>query len=391
LLLVLSIANMWAFVTWSTQQTPINRIAYVVTLAAACLTHYFALFIVLSQFITLASSYGNRRMMMNWFKMVLVGALLCSFWIFPFLRSLATPGNLSRLGQTWLHQFLVTPMAFSFGRTLGWRDSSAVVLVMLTVASVVLMWYPALHGCLRSYVRSESTANERSTVVLLASWLIVPVLIPFVAALVGMPLYHHRAGSVALPAFLLLASNGLVSSRRAFFVPAILGLSVLTVWSSVNYFRYPLRDDWRSATPFILESHSEGDILLIDSDIEYLPFSYYCRQLRIDVPETYAVLAGPRDGGSIRAMHYKHDERLGIADIYRSVLKAPLICLATCVPSTTPSEYEALLHRHGFVLTDARHFYRVDVYIFKRDDLSSTPSSETNLRQTELLGIVNDT
>ena len=254
--------------------------------------------------IMLMSSRAQRRLVLPWIGAMVIAGMLWLAWVGPiFFRQLHVPGNLSRYGDRWTLQFIVTPLAFSLGRTFAWRDSPSWLLGGAMLISALAFIAPA-----RLLLVSPSPRTIAAA--LLAAWLALPFVLPLAAALAGKPLFHHRAASVALPAFLLLLAHGLILSEariRAVLCIVILSTTGISVW---RYATVPLKDDWRDATPVILHARDAGGPILFDTGIEIVSIDYYIRSPQVMPALTFGLNDGLTRDGVLHAEKYDNGNRI---------------------------------------------------------------------------------
>ncbi len=377
LIQLLAAANMLFFIRWVETRRTSDGFYYVITLVLACLTHYFAIFIPIAQGLSLLLYRRNVRLWMAWLLCLVAAAALGAFWLPGFLSQMHTEGNLSRMADSWKNQFLGTPLVFSFGRTLAWRDSSSSTLSMALLAALVLMWLPAAKACLHSLSFTSGFMNAKNclspfAVGLVMFWLTTPIVLPLIAAFGGVTLYHHRAASVAFPAFIALASRGLVELKPRWSALLFGAILLLSTISDLNYFRQPLRDDWRSAATYVLARLEDSELVLFDSDIEVVSFQYYAKRQPDKDPEMLAIVSGPDKDSTIHGVRLPTTDRR-VADHTVDVLQSQSFWLALCVPATEFDDYAKFFRNYGYRLDGQQHFHRIDIYHFVRDAGESVP------------------
>ena len=245
---------------------------------------------------------GRWKHFGRWCLLMALAAVLWLPWAPAFIDQITTPGNLSRMGSSWKTQFAATPVVFAVGRTFAWRDAGPVLLALAAIASVVGYWVPALIGVIRPGI------NARICRPLLSAWILLPIVAPLAAAIVGVPVYHHRYGSVGLAGFLTAVAIGLTQIPRVYQVVAAIVIIAGTTFSLANYYQYPIKDDWRSAARAILDDAPPGQIVLTDSDIEVAPFLYYARK-NGNVPHTVYGLMVEKHKDELLAVRVDDDRK----------------------------------------------------------------------------------
>lgn len=117
-------------------------------------------------------------------------------------------------------------------------------------------------------------------VVMLAGWLLLPVLLFFLLTLIR-PLYTARYLIFVLPAYLLLLAAGLVAlSARSRLIGglAVLALLVVSGWGLWSQASKPLKADFRAATHYLLACLEPDDLVLFQIPYGRYSFEYYSRQ-----------------------------------------------------------------------------------------------------------------
>ena len=362
LFLLLAIATTWFFIKWIETSNISVLACYSVSMALVLYTHYYAFALMPAHALTLAASAGGRRRIVPWLVALLVTALLCLPWAPAFLRQLATPNNLSRMASTWQEQFLATPLVFAFGRTLAWRDSGMIPLGLSSLAAVACFAAPATWGLIR--LRSRP-----SLLVLLAGWLLIPTVGPFVAALCGKPLYTTRYATVALPAFLILVAVGFDSLRPAWKYAMVAIILTLTATSLARYASRPLKDDWRSATSLLVAEARPGALFVFDVDHEITSFSYYIKRFRAAIPATMiGITDGSHPSRSLPGLELRDGVKTTREplDQRNRIFEFPDVWLSLCPTDKTITAYEELFKEHGYQVVKVGRYYRVSVIHFSR-------------------------
>ncbi len=238
LLGLLAVAATWSFVRWVQENRKLDLAVYSVAVFLVCATHYYGGVVPLAHAAGLGTLPRERRRLRAWLGAMLVAGLLGSSVLNVLIRQVAMKGNLSRMGDRWITQFLATPMVFGFGRNLAWRESPAWLLAAVTVAALVCLWLPVLFALCRC-------RRNPFAVVLLGSWALIPIVVPLVVAVTVSPIYATRYAFVGLPPFLLLAAWGLDQFRPTVRRAIFLAILTMTSLSLYRYATQPLKDDWR--------------------------------------------------------------------------------------------------------------------------------------------------
>lgn len=373
------------FLRWLERQRVADFLLYGLSICALMWTHYYGLFIPISHGIVLLCHRDYRRHLTRWLGLMVGAALLWSLWLPSFLSQIRTPVSFSRYGETWLTQFMATPVVFAFGRTLAWRGDSHLYIGLAISGSILAFWWPALFG-----LRKLSQSFSRY---LLAISLLLPISLPLIAALLGKPpLFHHRAATVALPFALLLTSYGYFALSHRLRLLTIMLLSTLTVVSLFGFVKHPLKDDWKATVPVMLNEPQEGEIIIIDKDDHMLPFMYYADRQEITPPIIIGVVVPPslKEGltGFLWNQDKKKEGKEGLAsflwnhgkksnrnihDCSQTIRAAKSIQLALCVPNGNFDQYQKFFGFYGFRLTRKVHFEKVDVSLWENKNATNSP------------------
>jgi mannosyltransferase len=173
------------------------------------------------------------------------------------------------------------------------------------------------HGLWRAW-RSPERRLDQWGYVLIFSWLLVPPALVLAASVVK-PLFLPRYLLFCLPAWTLGLAIG-IARLRPVWLAWTLGavISFLCVQGTRAYYVRDfdiVREDWRSATSYILHHAETGDAIFF-SNYGRMPFEYY-RSLQNPVPLAPAVL---NNGG---ALGYREFLVLPVAESLRDAAPAP--------------------------------------------------------------------
>jgi hypothetical protein len=270
-------------------------------------------------------------------------------------------GNLSRMGDQWVNQFLATPMVFGFGRNLAWRDSAPWILGVVSLAAIVCFWIPALLALFR-WRRNSFAA------VLLGSWALIPVVVPLAVAVTMSPIYATRYAFVGLPPFLLLTAWGLDQFRPNFQKLLLLSILIATSLSLYRYATRPLKDDWRTETRFVLERVQQGELVLFEPDHEIATFLYYLQRYGTAPHEMVAMTSAPSKEGQIRGISYRDGTRSDRIprDCTDLLSSSSGIWLVQCASTEPPKKLRDYLARRGFQPAELRQSGRIEIHHFAR-------------------------
>ncbi len=363
---LLAVVATYLFVRWMEKNRGLDLALYAVAVSLVCDTHYYGVAVPVAHAASLFVLPREHRRLRAWFGAMVVAGLLSLPVLTALLTQLSVKGNLSRMGDRWMYQFLATPMVFGFGRNLAWRDSPAWLLLAITLAALTCFWLPALFAISR-YRRSPFV------VVLLGFWALVPVIVPLVVAITLSPIYATRYAVVGLPAFVILAGWGLEqlhSTARTIFVIPIM---VLTSMSLYCYATTPLKDDWRAETRFVLDRMSPGELVVFTPQYEIETFLYYASRRGAVPTKMIGLTTAPGANGDLPGILYRDGVRFdaNARDCTDSVLSSSGIWLVCCASRDSPESFRAYLRE------TASGWLRIGIHIESRYFASRGRSART--------------
>ena len=359
---LLAVVATWSFVRWVEKNRGLDLAIYSFVVFLVCSTHYYGGAVPMAHAASLATLPGERRRLRSWLGAMVVAGLLGLFVLHILVIQLGTRGNLSRMGDRWMFQFLATPMVFGFGRNLAWRNSPAWILAAITLAALACFWFPAMFALFR-WRRNPFGA------VLLGSWSLIPIIVPLAVAVTLSPIYATRYAFVGLPPFLTLTGWGLEQVRPTIRRAIVTSILVLTSMSLYCYATRPLKDDWRSETRFVLERLRPGELVVFQPDHEIETFLYYLPRYGVAPPEMIALWSGPSPEGGLRGVRYLNGIRWDRRprDCTDSVPSSSGIWLVLCASREDPELFRDYFARNGLQLVEHRRSHRIEISHFTRE------------------------
>ena len=247
-------------------RTPYATGGYVACTALLMYTHFYAVFFALAQVLYLLASRKDLR---GWILPGGVLALLYLPWVLLLAVNVLSPAGAWQGGTTWIPEPTVADVARIFQ---AYSGSLPLAIVLTSLAGYGL--FRTLRG-------------DRTTAYLLLAWLLVPIIVPFIASHLYRPMLTDRYTIAAAPAFYLLATQGIAGFRgyaygerryaQALLVVLVAALSVV---SMVGYFYAVTKQPWRELAGYVDTHGRSGDLVLLYGGA--LPFDHYSENADVD-------------------------------------------------------------------------------------------------------------
>lgn len=261
-----------AFVRLRDVHTPGRAAFYVAATTLALYTHVYGLFVLLAQ--ALAVLLGLRRAPRQTWRR----ELRAWGWIQAAVLAIYAPWLVALVDQTgeevrgqganldWIETPGLRDLENTFDAYIGTRPGIAAVVVVV-VLGLVSAYRSARRSNgpaapIRATVR-QAFGGERAG--LLALWLLVPIVVPFVVSYLLFPIYVHRYTFAASLAFYLLLAflvQQIQPNRLRFVAAAVVAL--LFAAGTVKNYGSLTEDRWRDVARFVDANAQPGDIVLFD-------------------------------------------------------------------------------------------------------------------------------
>ncbi len=270
LLVLLTALSCLFFVREIERPSKRNRLGYVIASALAVYAHYFAVWVLAAQWVTLMAT----------------GSLMS--WSASHLRR---HGRMTALPRQWLGAIasiilLSAPAAFVAARAgaanrIDWIPSPSVldigrVCLYLAAHSWVLLCVLFAGGCYATArgAREGGLWPHAFT----AAWWLVPIALSFAVSIVK-PMFLSHYLLLCLPGFVLFGAAGIAAIRPAAVAYAVVALLALASAARlVDFYAQEAPQDWRAATRCVLSSIRPDDGVVYFPDSAAKPFGYYARQ-----------------------------------------------------------------------------------------------------------------
>jgi mannosyltransferase len=287
LLLLLSLASYYSLVRLIRKGGTAQLFLYLLPTAGVLYTHNLGITIVLAQNIYLLAvfSKGGRAGELTARRWYAIQGLLLLFYL-PGLNSFLVNLRFVQSGY-W------TPRATAIDlwRTIRLYGGSASATALLCGLAAVDLSRPG-----RLPEKSRDGGFLPGERLFLTSWLLTPILLPFLASLVSNPIYMPRITIAAAPALYLLAAQGLdrMPGRGPRTALAVL-LGILLILPLGEFYRPPRNEPWREVVRLIEEAARPGDGVLVSPPwYRFFCFEHYRTRTDLEtrgVPED--VFTGP--------------------------------------------------------------------------------------------------
>jgi mannosyltransferase len=247
-------------------RTPFPTIGYIACTALLMYTHFYAIFFVAAQGLYLLFSRENLR---AWLLPGGVLALLYVPWALLLAVNVLSPAGAWQGGTTWIPE----PTFADIARIFQAYSGSLPLAIVLTL--------------LAGYGLARTLGGDRPTAFLLLAWLVVPIIVPFIASHLYRPMLADRYTIAAAPAFYLLVGQGVTGFRsiaygekryaQALLVVLVAALSMVSI---VDYFGAVTKQPWRELAGYVDTHGRAGDLVLLYGGA--LPFDHYSGNPNVD-------------------------------------------------------------------------------------------------------------
>lgn len=285
LLVFLTVLSYAALIRASTSYSRQRAVAYVVVATLLGYTHIYGLFVLLAGALFLAwqnASDGTMalsRRRIAGIHAAIAAALSPWLWLLG-RRFVADPEPLGLL--LWIpdpdpYMLWQAITLFAFGYVAGWYPYWPLpgpprllwAVVAGTLGLLAVRWRRG------GAVGERRIAEETASLGLVATWLVVPVIVPYLVSVILVPIFVLRYLIVSAPAFLLLLAAGARSASPPgrYLLAALLVTGMLVPLP--GYYAADQKDQWREAATFVQESSEPGDTVLVSPPLVAASFEYY--------------------------------------------------------------------------------------------------------------------
>ena len=332
--------------------------AYIITTALAIYSHFFALLVVLAQWVSLRLLPENSRpgpeLRRAW---KILAICLVPMVVFIATRGAGPISWISRPNATSIYYFLV----FLTGNAGN----------LLLAAYFALLAIAALLVIRRRSRLADST--ELWGILFLFCWLVVPIIVSLVFSL-ARPVFLSRYLIICVPALVLLAAAALVRLPSAWLQAALMVLLVgLSLKGVRAYYRGDFdvsREDWRGVTQYVVSQSRPGDGLVFHAALGRMPFEYY--EMRAGAGLTTPAFAFPDSGPRITPEDFlANAKRAPIAAIAHDYSRVWLVLAHNQWPGRGPDDVTnnlVAVWARNFPCSATRQFTEIQVVLYTRGD-----------------------
>jgi len=260
-----------------------NIFLYLISSLLLIYSHYFGVFILISQNLFFISIYlfSNKRAQLNlkqWFMYQII--LLISFlpWLIVFVKQ-----TLKVQSGFWIPEPEIGWIIHTFTIYSGSREILLIfILIFISIflntiyKNNFLLKNFATFKLVSSFIKKLDLRSVYWSYYLLILWLIIPIIIPFLISKISQPIYVFRYTIVSLVAFYLLMAIAIKSINN--LLAKILVILIILVFSTISIVKYHItikNPHWRDAISYIDKNASNGDLLIFNPGYKKRVNSYY--------------------------------------------------------------------------------------------------------------------
>ena len=270
-----------------------RKISYLVCYMIASIlliyTHTFGIFILVAQnlyFLIKWKSY--RDLKFNWGLCQIFIVLAVIPRILPYLDMVieGKAGPLKWLPEPSLSTPLIS-LQYYIGAGLDYPSWITISLAtaflvigtfLFAVFTGIERWMASVRGLASSIKKITRVGSQ---LLLVITWLIVPIILPYILSEIFIPMYHHRYVIGASPAFYLLLA--FIISKIGKVVPEFITLGMIVIVITPGLYEFyvtPVREQWREAAAYVEQNSQENDVIVISEigrDNNLKNFNWYFR------------------------------------------------------------------------------------------------------------------
>lgn len=280
LFVLLSLCSVWLFIKMSDKPTNLLMISFILSNILLLYTNILGIFIILIQ-----NVFFFRKMFVSykkWCFLQIIILFFFMFWIVPFLKFYVlgkTPFFLVRLKwipRPSLNYLIETFNTFCYGADrFGGMD-----IFQITVNNFLKNCLAFLFAsCFLFGVFSLKKNGEFNHISFLLLWLFFPILALLLISYLVSPFFIARYFIFSFPAFLIIASKGIVRLLNNYLVLVVLFLFFVLMLGPLHcYYNNDLKMRWEEAIQYIHSKLGANDAILVCTAKEVQMFGYYGKE-----------------------------------------------------------------------------------------------------------------
>jgi len=249
-----------------------NRLFYVLYTILMLYTHYYGLFILLSQFIYLAFYYGFQKKLFNLraIRHHLMAGLMMVILYVPMIWFVL------KMMQKTDHWIKVPPKPLFFLNLFGAFFGNEILLnILFSILLLFLVVKCILKGRQGTCMSSEFKSLLFSIPVVI-SWIFFSLFVPYLRSLIMVPMLSFKHGIYILAGILVLIAAAIAMIRPGFLrmiiIVAVFMVSVSSIYFQHDYYGRKTKQQWREAVTQIrqaAEGMSEDSMAVLSEEIRY--------------------------------------------------------------------------------------------------------------------------
>jgi uncharacterized membrane protein len=269
LFFLLTLLSMYFYVKLKNDFSNKSAAGYITVTVLLLYSHLYSLIIVLAQNVDKFITHDFRQLkkLQSW---ILIQVLIIIFYI-PWLIALF--GIIAMKSYSWIPRpnlLILFPLSYKF--------IAGEVFSFYGLCLILVFFYVGFRYPFKS-VKKESF--------LLASWLLIPIVIPLIYSLMFTPVFIIKYSIVASFSLLLIVAYSLFNMntfKRAGLLILIVLFSCLSLSVQQNT---TTKDSWREISDFIRLNMQEDDKIILINSYEVIPFSYYFKPICFNSQNIY--------------------------------------------------------------------------------------------------------
>ncbi len=252
---------------------------YVLFISMAINTHFFAGFVIVSQYLIFLYLFFNKYIPQKKqfiIKVVLAGILILILIIPSILMYL---GRNQHDGLTWIPLPSWDFFTIMLRELFGYSD-----IILLMMAILIIYYFGKLCNEKTGSVYSIEINKDKQSFsfLILFMWILTGYGIPLVLSFHHLPILYNRYMIIILPAFILMGSVGFSNIKNIFFkgsfVTVFVLISILHIFSIRKYYSTITKSQFREVSEFIALKNTSND-LIITAALD--PFKYFLKDANI--------------------------------------------------------------------------------------------------------------